>query len=194
MAETTSTAELRRELAELRARLAAVETSLAPLSALRQLLVRLAAAPASEGDPPGAEYRLRVLAGASARDASRRPDLHLADTLDAAARDPALPLERARELLATAASELETLDVLADPTALARIEHAEAEIESGDLGTIDDLSADWERYRGDDHEGIGRQVREIDVVPVPAPEEAAVKEPSPEAHPANERTSAPEGA
>lgn len=77
----------------------------------------------------------------------RRPDLELVDAIDAALADPALTLERARELLAAASSELETLDVLAEPDALARLQRARGEAERGEVVGMDVIRADLERQR-----------------------------------------------
>lgn len=93
------------------------------------------------------ELQARVEALEAAPAAPRRPDLELVDAIDAALADPALTLERARELLAAASSELETLDVLAAPHALTRLERSRDEAERGEVVGMDVIRADLERRR-----------------------------------------------
>ena len=178
MSETTSpsTAELRRNQEALQARVARLEAALAPaLAALPAVVLELRRrVPDQVGAPP-------------------RPDLDLVDGILTAINDPDLSLQQARELLAAAISEFETLDVLADPESLARLEQAEAEIDRGEIVSLEDIRGEFARWHDQATGGIGEEIGVIEIVPMPVPEEAPAKEPSPQVHPAKEHRRSTEG-
>ncbi len=153
MSESTDpgTAQLRHDQEALRARVARLEAALAGFAQA------LASSGAGERSPAvRVSQELPPSALSRYREALRGPDLELVDTINTALADPTLSLERARELLAAASGELETLDVLADPQTAAALVEAEADSKRGAVVGLDVVREDLERRR---REGRGATVR-----------------------------------